>query len=345
MPREYLRKFFAKEFYPTKSIDWYKNKGYIGADAASKFNDFVASQKQKDGVFYKEFQELQLSRQFISSGSELLDSVLITPEQSISYGKLGSGLFFILFQGRGEYYESRFRDMARLAQETGASVMGFNPKGFNSSSGKTKILADIVDDGIAIVDFLLAQGISNNQIILQGNSLGGAIIDMVDQHYRTNRGMRFRQINSNSFKNLASVIADHLNKPYLEFFCGVLLKFAKWEIIKSTDFYQTGPYRCYLRRYGDKTIKANAEYHSQIDHDKDYKNSPDAYKETNKWLNDHNQLVYTGKSTKNPHDMSLSLFKTKEKTGRQHSVYFVINRYLEASNCVLQLKTSDPIRQ
>ena len=41
--------------------------------------------------------------------------------------------------------------MAMMASQTGATVIGFNPKGFHASSGKTKILSDIVDDGIALV--------------------------------------------------------------------------------------------------------------------------------------------------------------------------------------------------
>ncbi len=336
MLREYLRKLFAREFYPTKSTDWYKNKGYVGANMEERFADFVSSQKQSGAIFYHEFQELQLSRHIIASGGEKLDSVLITPEQSISYGKPGDGLYFIMFQGRGEYYESRFRDMARQAQETGASVVGFNPKGFCSSTGATKTLADIVDDGVAVIDFLLKRGVSNNQIILQGNSLGGAVIDMVDQHYRANKNMRFRQINSNSFKNLGAVVADHASRPYLEFFYSFLLKISGWEISTGSDFYQTGPYRCCLYRHGDKTIKLKAEYHSGVDYEKDYKLSPEPYRATHKWLNEHSQLIYTGKSDKNPHNMSLSVFKIKEEVnGKKRSVYFLINRYLEASNAAL----------
>ena len=336
MIREYLQKFFAKEFYPTKSLNWYKNKGYVGANSAAQFEDFVSSQKQSGAIFYNEFQELQFSRNTIISGSDKLDSVLITPEKSISYGKPGEGLYFVMFQGRGEYYESRFRDMARQAQETGASVVGFNPKGFCSSTGATKTLADIVDDGVALIDFLLKRGVSNNQIILQGNSLGGAVIDMVDQHYRANKNMRFRQINSNSFKNLGAVIADHVNRPYLEFFYSFLLKISGWEIVPNKDFYQTGPYRCCLYRYGDKTIKLKAEYNAYINYEKDYELSPKAYRATHKWLNEHSQLVYIGKSNKNPHNMSLSVFKIKEEiNGKKRSVYFLINRYLEASNAAL----------
>jgi hypothetical protein len=329
MLKMYLRKTFRQGFYPTKSLNWYKNKGYLGEDLEQQFADFLSKQSLEDSLYFHEFQSLTLTRQFIASGQSQLDSVLIIPNSSISKNKPGHGVYFVLFQGRGEYYESRFRDMANQARETGANILGFNPKGFHNSTGHTRKLSDLVDDGIAVVEYLMQKGVDYRNIVLQGNSLGAGVQEMVAEYFRLNHGINFRQINSNSFKNLASVVAQHYKAPYLEWFFKILLKHAGWEIYPGLDFYKTGPYRMYLSRNGDRTIRDRAEFHSMVDYDADYASSPDGYKETNRWLNERSRIIYTGNRKKDPHELGLSLFKIDEKENR--SVFFMINKFLESS--------------
>jgi len=323
-----LCKFFAKVFYPTNSKDWYKSKEYRGADNNAKFADFILTQRRKGALFYNEFLSVQLTRQYILSGDNQLDSVLVIPNQDISQGKAGSRLYFIMFYGKGEYYESRFRDMARQAKETGASVLGFNHKGVHSSSGKISCLAELVNDGIAVVDFLLQRGVSHEQIILQGNSLGAGVQAMVSEHYRAINGVPLRQINSNSFKSLSAVIAHRYKVLFLENFFDVVLNYAGWEITPGIDFYKTGPYRCHLRRLGDKTILPGAEYHVMVDFKADQDSCPETYKATHKWLYEHSQLTYIGKSEEDPHELSLHHFYIKYNSSEYSSVYDLINRYL-----------------
>ncbi len=325
----YLRKVFTRGFYPTRSLNWYKNKGYVGEDLQQQFADFLSKQSIDGSRYFKEFQSLSFTRQYIQSGEHKLDSVLVVPDAAIARKKPGADIYFILFQGRGEYYESRFRDMARQAHQTGASILAFNPKGFHSSTGKTRKLSDLVDDGIAVVEYLLNKGIDHKSIVLQGNSLGAGVQEMVVEHFRLNHGISFRQINSNSFKNLASVLANHYNAPFLERFFAIFLNYSGWEIKPGLDFYKTSPYRMYLRRKNDRTITNGAEFHSKVDHESDYQSSPNGYKETNKWLNERSRIIYTGTREKDPHELGLSLFKIDEKERR--SVFFMINKFLEDS--------------
>ena len=329
MLKLYLRRIFACQFYPTRYSNWYKEKGYVGESLQQQFADFLRKQSQKGALYFKEFQLLSLTRQFIPSRNDSLDSVLIIPNAKIAEGKAGQGVYFIFFQGRGEYYESRFRSMARQAHATGATILGFNPKGFNNSSGQTKELLDLVEDGIAVVRFLLDKGVDYKNIVFQGNSLGAGIQEMVAEYFKLNHGINFRQINSNSFKSLAAVVAWHYKVPFMENFFKLLLNYAGWEIAPGSDFYKTGPYRMYLRRKGDRTISSRAEFHSMVNHKADYELSPEGYKEVNKWLNERNQLIYTGNQKKDPHELGLHLFKINEK--EKHSVFYMINKFLEAS--------------
>jgi hypothetical protein len=235
MLKNHLQKLFAKSFYPAKSQNWYAEKGYGGSGFQDEFSRFLSSQKQQKARFYYEFKQLNLTRYLISDlkVKDNLDLVLLTPEKSISKNKPGEGLYFVFFQGSREYYEGRFRDMAIQAKETGASVLGFNPKGLGSSTGKTLKIQDIVDDGIAVINFLLLEKkINPSKIILQGNSLGGAVQEMVSEHFRKTQGFRFRQINSNSFCTLAAVLCYQRKVPSLEFF------------IKYIDFYIISIFYC-----------------------------------------------------------------------------------------------------
>ncbi|NRB10859.1 MAG: hypothetical protein HRU35_04515 [Rickettsiaceae bacterium] len=331
MIKRLFKKILKKTIYPTNNTNWYAKKGYVGENDQQIFQSFIKAQRNKSGVFYKAFENLQLRRQFITSREAQLDSVLIKPNNDIAKGKTGQNHFFILFQGRKEPYEKRFRDMAILAKETGASVLGFNPKGFHSSTGKIKNLDDIVNDGIAIVNYLLSQNIHPSKIILLGNSLGAGIQELVCKHFRKEKSYDFKQINSNSFKTIAAVFACNYNMPTLEKTLHKFLLYIGWDFDFEKSYYQTGINRFYLRRKDDRTIYEKAEYKIMVDEIADYNNCPEYYKETNKWLNNHSQLIYTGKETnKDPHIMSLHFFKTVKisEDRKPYSPYDLINRFL-----------------
>jgi hypothetical protein len=326
-----IRKFLVRSLYPLLPGDWYKLKRYRGAKTRQRFLSFIASQREKNSAFYQEFRHLKITRQNILSGGAKLDSVLAVPNEDFAKNKPGEGLCFIMFFGRLESYEKRFRDIATQASRTGASVFAFNHKGMFCSEGETNSIESMVEDGIAAVDFLLEKGIDYDDIILQGNSLGAAVQEMVSEHYRAIKGRPFRQINSNSFKTLGSVMADILKIPVGEKIFDRVINYLGWEFKPGPDFYKTGPYRFHLRRINDRTISRKSEYHAVVDFQKDNDACPLEYKETHRWLYEHSQIVYRGESKKNPHMLSLYMFEAKDQeSGKYMSVYDVINRYLEA---------------
>lgn len=331
MLRKYLCKFFAKIIYPTKNHNWYRDKNYVGSDEKEEFFNFLASQKKPGSHFYYEIQGLSLHRQFIKSGDSDLDSVIITPNKDISDNKPGHGLYFIMFYGRDQYYESTFRASFIQAKETGASILIFNHKGMNQSSGSTEKFADLVSDGISVVDFLLKLGISHKKIILQGNSIGAAVSEITSKHFESKYKIKFRQINSNSFKSIESVIACYYKTPFLEKILKNLLNYSLWIFKPDSDFFKTSEYRCYMRRKNDRTILKKAEYHSMVNHIEDYKNCPHEYKATNKWLNEHNRLIYTGNSLKDPHNIDLQYFKIMNSDNiiLNKNAYYFINNYIK----------------
>jgi hypothetical protein len=72
-----------------------------------------------------------------------------------------------------------------------------------------------------------------------------------------------------------------------------------------------------------------------VDFKADQVSCPESYKVTHKWLYDHNQLTYRGKSEEDPHELSLHHFHIKNNSGEYLSVYDLINRYL--LSCQLSL--------
>lgn len=340
MIREYLRKFFAKSIYPTYRGDWYKRKGYKGITHQKKFADFVQKQQTPEGVYFKEFKNLQLTRRFIPCGKHVIDTVFLKPDSKIGQDKLGGDLVIVCFQGRGEYYESRFRDMALMAQNTGATVIGFNPKGFHSSTGKTRILKDIVEDGIVIVSYLLAKNIKSAQIIFYGNSLGGGVQEMVNQHFLVKNNYRFRQINSNSFRSLGSVFACRFKVPFLERIISKIMDYAGWEIRPGADFFHSGIYRCYLDRLNDGTILPKARYSSLVNPQADLAQAPEEFRETLRWLQQNHVIVCLENKQGDPHNFSLNNFclNIKDQNGSCLSVWEFINKYLEATNALVGLR-------
>jgi hypothetical protein len=338
MLREYLRNFFANLIYPTTARDWYAEKGYKGQNEQEKFVHFVETQTKEGSILYKDFAGLILKRQYITNDKGDLDSVLITPDEKLSKTKAGYGLVIIMFQGRGEYYESRFRDMARIARHNGAKVLGFNPRGFNSSKGKILTLQDIVEDGIAVVRFLLSSGLQSKNIIMLGNSLGAAVQEMVCQYYYDHYGMHFRKINSNSFRSLGAVISAQYGFSYLDNILSKIMLYAGWEMTKGPNFSHIGPWCCHLRRLNDKTILASAEYHASINFEQDYHLCPEDYKPALKWLYDNSQIMYLGHNEKYVlHEISLYHFHIKAKDEHQHhlNVFDWINFYLANSNTIV----------
>lgn len=330
MLQRFLRNYFCKRLYPTNRTDWYKKKGYVGENDQVIFADFLKRQRQKDSVFYKSFAGLNLKRFKVQSGKNFLDCVEITPEitpnnnktlkQTISElfsasdNSINDNRVFILFQGRCEYYESRYRDMAMLSKATGAKVIGFNPKGFHSSTGNTRILMDIVDDGVAVVKHIIKQGYRPEDIIMLGNSLGGAVQEIVCQRLIKEQGLSgFRQINSNSFSSLGAVVAYRKGVPFLEKQISRLLSYAGWEIDVPDSFYEVGTHRIHLRRYQDRTILPGAEYHDKVDIEACLSKIPAQYKEQLSWIISHNQIKVKNQSDKDPHNLSLHHFILKEQ--------------------------------
>lgn len=306
-----LQSILAKLLFPSQQMDWYARYGYKGNSPEEVFTNFVKAQENdtkrwpKDLSGKNEWNNIKASRMMIKSYSSdttrqsQIDTVSFEPTDS--KGKPGEGLHIVNFFGRGEYYECNFRDMLREAHATGATIHAFNPSGMNSSTGKIKEFNDLVNDGISVINQLLKDGVHPDKIVLQGNCLGGAIQEAVARHFEEQCGIKMRQINSNSFKSIKSVLINLYPLKLLENQVKKLLEWTGWEIKPGKHFGETGPYKCHMHRKDDQTIASEAKMHNKVEKHKNARKidpCPEDFREARDWLDNHALMECVDKKIK-----------------------------------------------
>ncbi|NGX53456.1 MAG: Multifunctional-autoprocessing repeats-in-toxin [Chlamydiae bacterium] len=93
--------------------------------------------------------------------------------------------WIIHFNGNCMCYEERLDSLKELSNDSGASVYLFNYRGVMRSEGSFERTHDLVVDGEALVQYLLNQGVREDNILIHGLSLGGAAgVEVAANHRR-----------------------------------------------------------------------------------------------------------------------------------------------------------------
>lgn len=145
--------------------------------------------------------------------------------------------YVIYFGGNLTHYEYNIDSLKEDARNLKANVVGFNLRGVGKSTGKAQSKDNLVTDGIAQVQRLIDQGVSPENIILNGHSLGGAIATLVAKHFH---GLKqpINLFNSRSFSSITDFLVGYirlLGKPKLghkERLGGIVLGWLAKPIIK-----------------------------------------------------------------------------------------------------------------
>lgn len=135
-------------------------------------------------------------------GAELDTTIF---ERTANNTPIANQRYIINFRGNGDYYEWHFEEMIADADALQAKVIGFNYRGVGDSSGRPKSQDDLVTDGIAQVQRLLRDGVTDENITLHGLSLGGAVASLVAKHFH-DQGIRIKIFNERSFSTLTNVV-------------------------------------------------------------------------------------------------------------------------------------------
>lgn len=200
-----------------------------------------------------------------------VDGIEIKPKNDFQ------GQYIIKFNGNYMQYEDRLAAFAQEALKLKATIVGFNYRGVGNSKKSPYKFQDLVVDGIAQVERLIAEGVQPEKIILDGISLGGAVATMVAKYFH-DAGQKVYLWNDRSLSSINKAAGGILLKENYEAsktaFSSISysLHFSGWEedIAKA---YQSIPaaYKRYMviakaseACAGDGVIAHNASLHKGV---------------------------------------------------------------------------------
>ncbi len=278
-----LQAFVANSLFPSGQGDWYKSKGY-GAknpqDDYAPFDDFLAQQQSDEkAIYHKAFKGLDFKLDMVTSrlttDVECQLEVLQCEPSKVAAQKPGTGKHIVYFPGANTYYQACFRDITAAANQTGATVHAFNFPGTGKSTGKVKEANDCINAGIAVVNFLLKEGVKPDDIILQGDCYGAAIALEVKKQFDIQADTQIRIIMNNSFKSFKAAVCDMItDSPWLpnvlKSIVKRLLEFTGWHITPGKKYVHADPYQCHIQHAGDQTLISSSlsgkvsKYHGEM---------------------------------------------------------------------------------
>lgn len=163
-------------------------KKYSGSKDTIKINTNELSSQIKTIINSKLFSEMKLFEEDKININEkvALDTYkLINPAQR---GLKPADQKWIVFHlAKGDCYEHRLDMLQEMGIATGANILVYNYRGVSGSkdeSGEPVTEANLVSDGIAVVESLKILGVRNKNMMMMGHSQGGAVAAQVAADYQ-----------------------------------------------------------------------------------------------------------------------------------------------------------------
>ena len=216
--------------------------------------------------------------------------------------------YIINYVGNGMCYEHAKEDMLNDVNKLNCNVIGFNFRGVASSTGKATSKDDLLTDSIAQVQRLLDKGVTPNNIVLQGHSLGASIATLTAAHFHQ-QGVDINVFNGRSFSTLTNVVIGQVRKNIGAVFSFILMPFIKlallitnWEIDAASAY---------------KSIPDNNREYMVVLGDNNYDPVITTYGGLHSALNNSEQHEYSkvvdhGKFIGNLHNVEASLLSNQE---------------------------------
>lgn len=202
-----VSKLFADQVFwlDHKSIAYHENNNY------SEFTD--PSHHHPEGFFRLESTILNFNNsKHQNSQIKMLSLCLSNPAHRTQHTPLQHNMHLVYFLGANSTLEHKAWDWKVFA------MTGLTIHGANYPSNKY-CFQDLVLFGIEIVHNLIHQkNIRPENIILYGDSFGGATAEYVFQHYANRKTYLASRIVSNSFTSLDKVITDMQERDVTHFF-------------------------------------------------------------------------------------------------------------------------------
>lgn len=220
-----------------------------------------------------------------------LDTVEITPPQNQDLPPEKKH-FIVKFQGNGGFYEESLPRYVKDASIYNATVIAFNYRGVRKSQKAPVVFQDLVTDGIAEVQRLFDAGAKPQNILLDGESMGGGVATLVALHFhKTDRPVYLW--NSRSFASLADTAVNTVapRLPHAVKTClNKLVSVLGWEGDAASAYEQIDKkYKAYMvvakeskkhpvKSTGDKTIPHASSLHKAVRRQEKKNNTTTGYK-------------------------------------------------------------------
>lgn len=150
-----------------------------------------------------------------SKEGTFLDGFILTPP-------VESKKWVVVFNGVGGAYEYHLPALQRLAEDVNANILTFNYRGVCDSTGLyASSASELMDDGVAILQFLKDQDVPEEDILIYGHSMGGGVAAEV--HAKLEHQGPF--ISESSFTNFIAAAQAKQGKVMAK-----LLKSLNWEL-------------------------------------------------------------------------------------------------------------------
>lgn len=133
--------------------------------------------------------------------------------------------WIIVVNGNSEYYEETLKEHTELAKSFNANVLAFNYRGVGQSEGNPEKFDDLIIDADACVQYLIAKGVPEDQIIIKGHSLGGGVATKVASLYE-----KVNLINTNSYASISKVAEVHAKIPLIKKLVAKIVKNSGWDV-------------------------------------------------------------------------------------------------------------------
>jgi len=292
-----LFKYYAQSLlllclYPKSFPDWYEKNNYnrdsSGKLVENSFENFIKVQtdwneklnsdkpKYYDAFKYLNFSikkiKSKLAHKSFDDQNTSKDSYCELETMSCTPLLNNNGKHIVYFTGVNTCYQQFFKDITVLVKETSAAVHAFNYPGISGSTGVIREANDLINSGLAMVNYLSLQGIDPNDIILLGDCNGAAVAYDVKRILEHNLSINLKIIMNNAYSSMSGIIYDILTKIF-KFIPGFMFHFIEFLVSNSgwdlsplqkraesgnNVFSDINEDRCYIQHIGDLTLKTSS---------------------------------------------------------------------------------------
>lgn len=170
--------------------------------------------------------------------------------------------WIVYFLGNVSCYEDCLDELKVISDQTEASVLVGNFRGVMRSKGSAKSSHDLVLDGEAMVQSLLQKGVTPENILIHGWSLGGAVGTQVAALHQE-EGHEMHLCSERSFSSTEDVIKSKIKGPFGAI-AAPIVRAAGWEFDSLQKFQTIKGHKFTIHAKEDGLIRHKASLYKRL---------------------------------------------------------------------------------